>query len=175
MICKYWSDTSLYILFVNIFRIMHYRALINSVNGKRAEKFPVVPGGHVGIIMLKFYCQSYYYKEKWSCIESQETLWFLGGQNSAWKEPRVEYIYIYTYSCMYTCVYLNIYIYTCYGSMLLGFRVMLAPNWRLVLHVVFCFADLWRIHARFVGFGFGSFSIPPGPTYHWLVKGWLFM
>ena len=82
-------------------------------------------------------------------------------------------VYIYIYSCMYTCVY-N-YIYICYGSLLLGFRVMLAPNWRLVFHVLFCFADLWRIQARFVGFGFGSFSIPPGPTYHWLVKGWLFM
>lgn len=111
MICKYWSDTSLYILFVNIFRIMHYRALINSVNGKRAEKFPVVPGGHVGIIMLKFYCQSYYYKEKWSCIESQETLWFLGGQNSAWKEPRVEYIYIYIFMYVYMCISKYIYIY----------------------------------------------------------------
>ena len=30
---------------------------------------------------------------------------------------------------MYTCVYT--YIYICYGSLLLGFRVMLAPNWSL--------------------------------------------
>ena len=47
-----------YTLFVDvcsIFRIMHYRALkSDNVDGKHTEKFPVVSGGHIGIIMLKF-------------------------------------------------------------------------------------------------------------------------